>query len=90
MKRQYNTVSSRDPDGLTRRERACADLLVAGATTAEMAAQLGTSATAVQSALGRVYRKLGVDCAAYAIDALRGRQQLRELSEPFAESYPNG
>jgi DNA-binding CsgD family transcriptional regulator len=91
VKRRYNTPSTRDPLGLTPRQRACADMLVAGATTAQMAAALGVTADAVLHHLSRLYRKLGVDCAAYALDALRDLQSVHELSEPFAdEADPRG
>lgn len=81
---RYNTASRHDPHGLTHNERLYADMLVAGRTTDEMAAATGASVNCVRTHLSRAYRKLGVDCAAYAIDVLRGRASVRELSEPFA------
>lgn len=81
----YNTASKRDPHGFTPTERLFADMLLAGLYAREMAEATGSTINCVRSHLHRVYRKLGVDCAAYAIDVLRGRHQLRELSEPFAD-----
>lgn len=69
---RYQVASRRDPHGLTPGERACADLLCAGASTAEIAAQLGMTPNGVCTHLSRAYRKLGVHCAAYAVDVLTG------------------
>jgi len=81
--RRYQVASRRDPHGLTPGERACADLLCAGASTAEIAAQLGMTANGVCTHLCRAYRKLGVHCAARAVDVLTGRTL--GLCEPFGE-----
>lgn len=78
---RYNTASRHDPHGLTHNERLYADMLLVGRTTDEMAAATGASVNCVRTHLSRAYRKLGVDCAAYAIDALRGREDDRAAHE---------
>lgn len=84
MTRRYQTHTKTDPHGLTAGERVCADLLCTGMGATAIAGVLGITPHAVSARLSRVYRKLGVDCAAYAVDVLRGRGRLTELSEPFA------
>ena len=59
--------SALPPTGLTPREREVAELAAAGLRSAEIAGRLGLSVRTVDTHLGRVYRKLGID----------GREDLR-------------
>lgn len=63
-------ASALPPDGLTPREREVAELARAGLRSAEIATRLTMSVRTVDTHLGRVYRKLGIE----------GREELRRTT----------